>query len=105
MATYENLVEARRVLGDAPGLKALKDYVRTEYGEIADDDLREFQRGNVNSQLFGPPPASEGKMATLGPLDSWYLDLMSMPKGDKTYKHILTAQNVYSGYLLSLIHI
>ena len=38
-------------------------------------------------------------MATLGPKDHWYLDLMSMPTGDKTYKHILTAQNVYSGYL------
>jgi hypothetical protein len=99
MATVENLVEARRVLGDAVGLREFKDYVRAEYGEIADRHLREFQRKNVNSQLFGPPPASEGKMATLGPKDHWYLDLMSMPTGDKTYKHILTAQNVYSGYL------
>ena len=76
MATYENLVEARRVLGDAVGLREFKDYVRAEYGEIADRHLREFQRRNVNSQLFGPPPASEGKMATLGPKDHWYLDLM-----------------------------
>ena len=95
-------MEARKVLGSSVGLKRLKDYVKATYGEIDDDDMREFQRGNVNSQLFGPPPASEGKMATLGPKDSWYLDLMSMPRGDKTYKHIMTAQNVYSGFLYAL---
>ena len=99
MATVENLVEARRVLGDAVGLKAFKDYVRAEYGEIADRHLREFQRKNVNSQLFGPPPASEGKMATTGHKDSWYVDLIELRKGDPAYRHIMTVQNAYTGFL------
>ena len=41
-------------------------------------------------------------MATLGPTDSWYLDLISMPKGDPNYKYIMTAQNAYSGFLYAL---
>ena len=106
-ATAANLAEARRTLGDAVGLKPFKDYVRRTYGEIDDGVLREFLRGGENTQLFSPPPRSEGMMATTGHKDSWYLDLIELRKGDPKYKFIMTAQNAYTGYLfaLSLIHI
>ena len=102
MATAADLAEAREKLGDAVGLKPFKDYVRREYGEIDEVVLREFLRGGESAQVFGPPPRSDGKMATLGPKDSWYLDLLSMPKGDPYYKYIMTAQNAYSGFLYAL---
>ena len=38
-------------------------------------------------------------MVALGPTDSWYMDLIELRKGDPVYKHILTAQNAYSGFL------
>ena len=100
-ATAANLAEARRTLGDAVGIKPFKDYVRRTYGEIDDAVLREFLRGGENTQLFGPPPRSEGKMATTGHKDSWYLDLMELRKGDPKYKFIMTAQNAYTGYLFA----
>ena len=102
MATAANLAAAREKLGDAVGLKPFKDYVRREYGEIDEVVLREFLRGGESSQVFGPPPRSDGKMATLGAKDGWYLDLLSMPKGDPDYKYIMTAQNAYSGFLYAL---
>ena len=102
VATAANLAAARKELGEAVGLKPFKDYVRRTYGRIDDDVLREFLRDKESNQLFGPPPRSEGKMATLGHKDSWYLDLMSMPKGDPVYKYIMTAQDVYTGYLYAL---
>ena len=101
-ATAADLAEARRTLGDAVGMKPFKDYVRRTYGEIDDAVLREFLRGNVNTQLFGPPPRSEGKMATTGHKDSWYLDLIELRKGDPRYKFIMTAQNAYTGWLFAL---
>ena len=102
LATAANLAEARKELGEAVGLKPFKDYVRRTYDKIDDEVLREFLRGKESNQLFGPPPRSEGKMAALGHKDSWYLDLMSMPKGDTVYKFIMTAQDVYTGYLYAL---
>ena len=102
MATAANLAAAREKLGDAVGLKPFKDYVRREYGEIDEVVLREFLRGGESAQVFGPPPRPEGKMATLGPKDGWYLDLLSMPKGDPDYKYIMTAQSAYSGFLYAL---
>ena len=100
-ATAANLAEARRTLGDAVGIKPFKDYVRRTYGEIDDAVLREFLRGGENTQLFGPPPRSDGKMATTGHKDSWYLDLIELRKGDPKYKFIMTAQNAYTGYLFA----
>ena len=102
MATAANLAEAREKLGDAVGLKPFKDYVRREYGEIDEGVLREFMRRDESAQVFGPPPRSDGKMATLGAKDGWYLDLISLPKGDPDYKYIMTAQNAYSGFLYAL---
>ena len=102
MATAADLAEAREKLGDAVGLKPFKDYVRREYGEIDEVVLREFLRGGESAQVLGPPPRSDGKMATLGAKDSWYLDLLSLPKGDPYYKYIMTAQNAYSGFLYAL---
>ena len=100
-APAANPAEARRTLGDAVGIKPFKDYVRRTYGEIDDAVLREFLRGGENTQLFGPPPRSEGKMATTGHKDSWYLDLIELRKGDPRYKFIMTAQNAYTGYLFA----
>ena len=100
--TAEQLAQARRDLGSAVGLRPFKDYVRRTYGEIDDSSLRFFQRRDENTQLFGPPPRSEGKAVSLGPLDSWYVDLISLPKGDPVYKYIMTAQNAYTGYLYAL---
>ena len=102
MATAANLAAAREKLGDAVGLKPFKDYVRREYGEIDEGVLREFMRRDESAQVFGPPPRSDGKMATLGAKDGWYLDLISLPKGDPDYKYIMTAQNAYSGFLYAL---
>ena len=101
-ATAANLAAARKKLGDAVGLKPFKDYVQQEYGEVDEGVLRELMRRDESAQVFGPPPRSEGKMATLGAKDSWYLDLISLPKGDPNYKYIMTAQNVYSGFLYAL---
>ena len=75
-ATAANLEEAREKLGAAVGIKPFKDYVRRKYGEVDEAVLREFLRGNNASQIFGPPPRSEGKMAALGHKDSWYVDLI-----------------------------
>ena len=85
MATAADLAEAREKLGDAVGLKPFKDYVRQEYGEVDEGVLREFMRRDESAQVFGPPPRSEGKMATLGPKDGWYLDLIFLPNGDPNF--------------------
>ena len=58
--------------------QGFKDYVKRTYGEIDEDNIREFQRGQEGTQLFGPPPRSEGKAVALGHKDSWYVDLIEL---------------------------
>ena len=98
-ATQEQLAQARRDIGDAVGLQPFKDYVRRTYGEVDEATLRAFLRKGEDTQLFGPPPLSEGKAVALSHKDSWYVDLISLPKGDPEYNHIITVQNAYTGYL------
>ena len=73
--------------------------MQRHYGTVTDARLREFLRGEEPLQVFAPPPRSEGKVATTGPKVDWHVDIMTIPKGDSAYKHILMAQNVYTGYI------
>ena len=93
------MAQARRDIGDAVGLQPFKDYVRRTYGEVDEATVRAFLRKGEDTQLIGPPPRSEGKAVALSHKDSWYVDLLSLPKGDPDYKLIMTVQNAYTGYL------
>ncbi len=101
-ATAADLVAARNVLGAHVGLKPFKYYVQMTYGRVADDVLR-FLRGEEPMQVFAPPPRSEGKAATTGRTDDGYLGLVTHPKGDPTYKHLMVAQNAYTRYILRFL--
>ena len=99
LATVAELQQARQELGPAVGQRAFIDYVRRHYGFVQDSAARDFLRGEAVNQVFAQPPKSEGRVVTTGRTDDWHLDLMTIPKGDPAYKHVMVAQNVYTGYI------
>ena len=94
-ATAADLAAARRELGSAVGQQPFTDYVRANYGRVSLTNVREFLRGQEPSQVFAPPPRSDGKQATTGHTDDWHLDLISLPRSDAEFKYTMVAQNVY----------
>jgi hypothetical protein len=100
-ATAEDLVAARRSLGPVIGERGFTEYVRATHGQVSQEVVRDFIRGQEPAQVFAAPAAADGKQATTGKKDSWLVDLISLPQGDPIHKYIMIAQNVYTSYLLA----
>ena len=111
------LQEARRALGPV-GVRPFRTYVRKTYGPLTEEQAREFLRMPVNqgstaesrrmrnfAQVFAPAPESKGKIVAESPKSDWALDTIDLrgrTKETDRYRHIMIAQNTYTGYIFAL---
>ena len=121
--SVQQLVEARRLLGPV-GVRPFRTYVQRTYGPLTEEMAREFLRMPVRrgaaagdaitaqdtrmqsmAQVFAPAPASKGRVVATSPKSDWAvdtIDLRGRTKKTDRYRHILIAQNTYTGYIFAL---